>query len=88
MNALDQISVIIAGVAWPIVFEILGKLGLANRGAQWAAVILSYVIAAVVIVATGGTVSATSLLANGSELAIIAQLVYRQALKPKLGAGA
>lgn len=81
----DQVAIYLAGIIWPIVFQSLGRFKLQDRAAQWAAVLVCYVVAFVAYyVANGQTPTWQNVLANGSTMALIAQVVWRQAIKPTL----
>jgi len=82
----DQVAVILAGLVWPFVFRLTQRWhGLQDRGAQWAAVVVCYVVAVVAVLGTAGQpVTAQLVLQDGSIMATVAALVYRQVVKPAL----
>lgn len=81
MNPTVQLVEFIAGIVWPYLFKALGSFNLTDRSAQWAVAVFSVIISAVVIVASGQSISAGDLVAGGGILFSTSQLVYRQLIK-------
>jgi hypothetical protein len=80
----QQLAVLIAGIIWPAIFAALRRFHrLSGRPAQWVAVLLCYGIAAAAdFTVTRQPVTVDAVLTHGSEIALLAQVVYRQAIKP------
>ncbi|MDE2020279.1 MAG: hypothetical protein KGJ13_08095 [Patescibacteria group bacterium] len=78
----QSFAVIIAGILWSVVYKYVKPSVLKDRTAQWVAVLASYLIAVGAILATsGGPITPETILASGSQIAIISAVVYRQFLK-------
>lgn len=81
-----QVAIVVAGIVWPILFQILSDIhGLQDRAAQAVAVGFCYVLAAaVVILIQHQAVTVANIITDGSEITAVSVLVYRQVIKPML----
>ncbi len=81
MNPTNQLAIFVVGIIWPYLFQAIGKLHLTGRSAQWAVTVSSFVIAGIVIVASGQTVNPGDIFSGGGILLATSQVVYRQLIK-------
>lgn len=77
----EGIGLLLAGLLWPFLFQSLGKLGLRDKAAQFAAIGFCYVIAAIVHFWSSHTLTPDAVLLAGSPVATLALVIYRQVIK-------
>ncbi len=78
------LALFLAGIITPFVTQLLKSGRIADRPAQWLAIVVSYILALLAFVLTGGTPNAEEFIAKGAAVAALALTIYRQVIKPHL----
>lgn len=79
---VQTLALFIAGIIAPLLTQLVKGNRIQDRSAQWLAVVISYLLAFIVFVATGGMPSPDEFVAKGGAVTALAMIIYRQIMKP------
>lgn len=83
---VQTLALFIAGIIAPLLTQLVKGNRIKDRPAQWLAVAISYLLALIVFVATGGVPGPDEFIAKGGAMTALAMIIYRQTMKPAVEA--